>query len=371
MGQNVLVTGGAGFIGSHVADELLRRGHRVRVLDSLVPQVHGRGRKRPTYIPPEVELIVGDVRDSNAVDRALAGIDAVFHLAAVVGLGQSMYQLDEYTDVNARGTAVLLSALAKKPVQRLLVASSMSVYGEGAYVDDQRQPARATPRSFEQLRLGNWEPVGEAGEPLSPVATDEAKPIALESNYALTKYNQERLALLTGRAYGIPTVALRLANVYGPRQAVSNPYAGVLASFAARLLNDRAPLIFEDGRQKRDFVSVHDVARAFMLAFELPAAVGSVFNIGSGRAVSISEVATALAGALKKNISPEVTSKHRVGDVRHCFADITLARRVLDYSPRIALGAGIEELTQSLEGQIAQDRSNEMRSELEARGLTL
>jgi dTDP-L-rhamnose 4-epimerase len=371
MGRRILITGGAGFIGSHLADALLGMGHRVRALDNLSPQVHGPSRRRPRYLAKDVELVVGDVRDGDAVRRALEGVDAVYHFAALVGVGQSMYQIDDYVDVNARGTGVLLQALAKHPVERLVVASSMSVYGEGAYLDGEGRSVLAAARGFDQLKRGEWEPIGPRGERLAPIPTDESKPASLESVYALTKYDQERLCLLVGRAYGIPTVALRFFNVYGPRQALSNPYTGVLAIFAARLLNERAPLVFEDGRQRRDFVSVHDVARASALALEAKDADGKVLNVGSGHAMNVLEVAGSIASALGKKVGPEITGKYRVGDIRHCFADITAATRVLGYSPRVDFGAGIEELAGSLEGEVAEDRVHEMRAELESRGLTL
>ena len=369
--KNVLITGGAGFIGSHLADELLRAGHRVRALDDLSPQVHGRARLRPEYLSPEVELVVADVRDASAVARALDGVEAVFHFAARVGVGQSMYRIAEYTDVNARGTATLLEALAKRPVERLVVASSMSVYGEGLYVDGRGRDVIAATRSLERLRRGQWDLDDEDGAPLTPRPTPETKTPSLESVYALSKFDQERMSLLVGRAYGIPTVALRFFNVYGTRQSLSNPYTGVLAIFASRLINDRPPLVFEDGLQRRDFVSVRDVVRACARALESNDAIGRVLNVGSGTARSVSEVATSMARALGKRIEPEVTGKYRVGDVRHCFADVGAARAALGYAPTVAFDEGIEELAGFLEGQVAHDRAGEARAELEARGLTL
>jgi dTDP-L-rhamnose 4-epimerase len=371
-GSQILITGGAGFIGSHLADELLRRGHRVRVLDSLVGQVHGDGRQRPPYLDPEVELQVGDVRDADAVRRALAGVDAVFHLAAMVGVGQSMYELAHYTAVNDVGTAVLLEALIDHRVQRLVVASSMSVYGEGLYRTADGRLTSAADRSLEQLRRRDWEPRGPGGEPLSPVPTPEEKPPVLSSVYALNKFDQERLCLLVGKAYGIPTVALRFFNVYGTRQALSNPYTGVLAIFAARYLNGNTPVVFEDGRQRRDFVSVHDVARACALALESDRAAGAVINVGSGRSCSILEVAARLAEVLgKRHLEPEVTGKYRVGDIRHCFADITRARDLLGYEPEVRLEEGVAALAEWLYGQVAHDRVVQARHELAVRGLTV
>ena len=371
MTERVLITGGAGFIGSHLADNLLRRGVRVRVLDNLDPQVHGDGRRRPRYLARDVELLVGDVRDAARVAEALQGCDAVVHLAAKVGVGQSMYRIEEYTSVNAAGTAVLLEALSRRPVGRLVVASSMSVYGEGLYRRGDGQVVEGRRRTLEQLRRGFWELSDQDGAPLVPEATPETKAPCLESVYALGKYDQERMSLLVGQAYGIPTVALRFFNVYGPRQALSNPYTGVLAIFAARLLNGNAPLVFEDGEQRRDFVSVHDVAEACAQALTSSSVDFDVLNIGSGEAHSVREVAERVAKACGRRIAPEVTRQYRVGDIRHCFADVSRARERIGYTPRVSFDQGLAELATWLEGQTAKDSVVEARAELQARGLAL
>ncbi len=354
MGELVLITGGAGFIGSYLADTLLASGRRVRALDNLTAQVH-EGGARPGYLSPEVELLVGDVRDADAVGRALDGVDAVVHLAARVGVGQSMYELAEYTATNELGTAVLCEALLGHPVRKLLVASSMSIYGEGT------GPARTR----EQLERGEWEPTA------GPAPTPETKQPELASVYALSKFQQERLCLIFGSAYGVPAVALRLFNTYGPRQALSNPYTGVLAIFASRLLNGRPPLIFEDGLQRRDFVSVHDVAAAFALALDSPAADGRVLNVGSGSSVTVLELAERLAAVMGLEIRPETTGRYRVGDIRHCFADTSLARELLGYEPQVALEQGMAELVDWLAGQPAVDRVDAAAAELSSRGLTI
>jgi dTDP-L-rhamnose 4-epimerase len=372
MTAQVLITGGAGFLGSHLADHLLAHGYRVRALDNLAPQVHGDSRQRPAYLDPDVELIVGDVCDPHAVRRALAGVDAVYHFAAAVGVGQSMYEIAHYTRVNDLGTAVLLEALIERPVRRLVVASSMSLYGEGPYRTADGERRWVGERPLEQLRRADWEWRDEAGRPLIPVATPEDKAPALASVYALSKFDQERMCLMIGRAYGIPTVALRFFNAYGPRQALSNPYTGVLAIFASRLLNGNAPTIFEDGFQRRDFVSVYDVAQACRLALESPAAVGETFNVASGDVYTIRGIAERVAAALgRPGLQPEITGKYRVGDIRHCFADIGKARSVLGYRPRIALDDGLVELAEWLQGQAAVDRVAEASAELAARGLTV
>ena len=369
--MHILITGGAGFIGSHLSDELLDHGHRVRALDNLSPQVHGADDVRPAYLSSDVELVRGDVRDAGVVRRALDGIGAVYHFAAAVGVGQSMYEIGHYTSTNNLGTAVLLQELIDRPVQRLIVASSMSIYGEGMYSRSDGTLAGGVERELDQLRRGEWELRSDDGNILTPVPTPESKPPSLSSIYALSKFDQERMVLMIGRAYNIPTVALRFFNVYGTRQALSNPYTGVLAIFAARLLNDNAPLIFEDGLQQRDFVSVHDVVQACRLALEQPDAAMRAINVGSGEAYTVREVADMVGVVLGKTIDAEVCGKYRVGDIRHCFADITLARRVLGYRPSVTLAEGLVELADWLQDQAAEDRVADASRELAARGLTV
>lgn len=369
--KHVLVTGGAGFIGSHLAEELLEQGYRVRVLDNLSVQVHGPERKIPSYLNSDVEVIVDDIRNPEAVKRALKGIDAVYHFVAIVGVGQSMYELVRYTDVNNLGTAVLLEALIERPVERLIVASSMSIYGEGLYRGADGRVYSDVERTLDQLKRNDWEMRNREGELLEPVVTPEWKTPSLASVYALSKYDQERLCMIVGRAYGMATVGMRFFNAYGPNQALSNPYTGVLAIFASRLLNNKAPLIFEDGKQKRDFVSVYDVAKACRLALETPAADGLVFNVGSGQQVTVSEVAERMAKVLGKRIDPEIAGKYRVGDIRHCFPDISQARQVLGYEPSMSLEDGLLDLAAWLDGQVAYDRFSEARAELTARGLVV
>ena len=365
----VLITGGAGFIGSHAADMLLAAGDEVRLLDNLSPQVHGGNRQRPAYLAEDAELLVGDVTDSFAVEQALRGTDMVLHLASAVGVGQSMYDIAPYVRTNELGTAVLLQALSKRPVARLVVASSMSIYGEGLYRSVDQSVTACEERPIDQLRKGDWELRDASGHPLDPVPTPETKQPSLSSIYALNKYAQERMCLITGKAYGIPTVALRFFNVFGPRQALSNPYTGVLAIFAARLLNGRPPLVFEDGRQRRDFVHVHDVARACRIALEAEHA-GDVFNVGSGQSRTILSVAHDLAEVMgRRDIEPELTRKYRAGDIRHCFADVGKSRDLLGFEPHLAFKDGLEELATYLADQIADDQAERATNELLQRGL--
>lgn len=368
----VLITGGAGFIGSHLANSLAEGGCRVRVIDSLDEQVHGAEPGFPPHLHADVERIEGDIRDRDAMRIALADVTHVCHLAAAVGVGQSMYEINHYVDVNDRGTAVLLEALIEQPVQRLLVASSMSVYGEGLY--RQRPPHQQRYfepplRSREQLMRGAWEIETEAGV-LEPAATPETKHVAPASVYALSKYDQEQLCLMYGAAYGVPTVALRFFNAYGPHQSLSNPYTGVLAIFASRCLNENPPLIFEDGMQRRDFVSVRDIAHACRLALTTRH-TGEIFNVGSGQPRSILEVADRVIEAVNARVEPLVTAKYRFGDIRHCFADVSKARQLLGYSPQVRFEDGLRELAEWLAGTSAHDKFMHARAELDRRGLTL
>ncbi len=370
--KKILITGGAGFVGSHLADDLLEHGHHVRALDNLAVQVHGEAAARPAYLAEDVELVEGDVRDPAVIKRALKGVDAVYHFAATVGVGQSMYQIAEYTSVNGEGTAILLEALARKPVERLVVASSMSIYGEGLYVTRHGEMVEGQERTLGQLKAHDWEVRGPDGEPLQPVPTPETKCPAVPSVYAISKYQQERLCMTIGRAYGIATVGLRFFNIYGTRQSLSNPYTGVLAIFASRFLNDNAPLINEDGKQQRDFVSVHDITQACRLALEVREAADNVFNIGSGHHYSIRQIAEEMARVLNKpEIEPEVVGRCRVGDIRNCFADISRAQDILGYGPAVRLEDGLVELAEWLEGQTAVDHVVDASRELAERGLAV
>lgn len=367
----VLITGGAGFIGSHVADQLLEQGYRVRVLDMLDAQVHGENRALfPRYLSPEVETMRGDVRSMPDMERALQGVEAVFHFAAAVGVGQSMYQIERYTDVNNRGTAVLLEALLRHRVRKLVVASSMSVYGEGLYCTDAGEKVCPEPRPMERLKSGYWELTGRDGQTLAPVPTSEDKSPSPQSVYALSKLDQETLCLLFGRAYGVPVAALRFFNVYGERQALSNPYTGVLAIFASRFLNGKPPIVFEDGHQRRDFVHVRDLARACVLALECDAAANVTLNVGSGCSYSIVEVAERLARVLgREHLVPQISGRYRAGDIRHCFADISRAGDLLGYRPCIDLDSGLAELSGWLAENVSEDRTEAAEHELRGRGL--
>jgi dTDP-L-rhamnose 4-epimerase len=370
--QRILITGGGGFIGSHLADKLISRDCQVRVLDSLSSQVHGEGGGRPSYLSKEVELVEGDVLDYEMVRHALQDVDAVYHFAAKVGVGQSMYEIVDYTRVNNLGTAVLMEELVRARVKRLVVASSMSIYGEGLYQDCHGKKFSGASRSLEHLKCRQWDPEDEHGCPLVPVPTPETKMPSLASIYALSKFDQERMCLILGKAYDIPTVALRFFNVYGTRQALSNPYTGVLAIFASRLLNNLPPQIFEDGHQMRDFVNIDDITEACCLALERTDVSDEVFNIGSGEAISIRDVALKLGRIIgKDHIKPVITGKYRVGDIRHCFADVGHAWERLGYRPRVSFEQGLGELAEWLREQPVVKSSADASAELAERGLAV
>jgi len=369
LSETVLITGGAGFIGRAVTDELLNRGHKVKILDSLIEQVHG-DKERPDGLSPEAELIRADVRNGDAVTKVLQGVDSVIHLAAEVGVGQSMYAVERYTSVNDVGTAVLFEKLIDNPVRRVVTASSMSIYGEGLYRDVDGELVQDAVRQARVSEADGWDPVDAQGRQLTPVATPEWKRPDLASIYALGKYVQERTTMIMAGAYGMEGACLRLFNVYGPGQALSNPYTGVLAIFASRLLNGQSPMIFEDGEQRRDFVYVGDVARAFADALELPQANGEIFNIGSGNDRSVTEVAQELARAMGKDgIEPEIVGKSRIGDIRHCFCDTSKAAEKLGFRATKDFREGLAELAEWVAGETADDRVAQARAELEARGL--
>jgi dTDP-L-rhamnose 4-epimerase len=370
--MRVLITGGAGFVGSHLADLLSAEGHRVRIFDSLEAQVHGDAGGWPPYLPREVERRQGNVCDRTALLAAIEDIDVILHDAAVVGVGQSMYQIRHYTEANLLGTATLLDILANErhKVQKVVVAASMSSYGEGVYTCDTCGTVRPPLRGEEQMRQGDWElHCPKCDGRARPTGTDERADLNSTSVYATTKKVQEELVLMVCKAYGIPAVALRYFNIYGPRQSLSNPYTGVAAIFLGSLKNGQAPLVFEDGLQTRDFVSVHDIARANLLAMLSDKADGETLNVGTGQPMTVARVAEVLADALGVNIPPRIVGRFRKGDVRHCVADSNKIQRLLGWQPEVAFETGIEELIQWSASVDAADHVERATRELSERGL--
>ncbi len=371
--ERVLVTGGAGFIGSHLVDKLTEDGVRVRVLDSLEPQVHGPSLHLPDYLNPYAEFVKGDVRDRDLLHNCLEGVDGVFHLAAAVGVGQSMYEIERYVSCNILGTAVLLDVLANCPnsVRKLVVASPMSVYGEGMYSCDSCGIVEPGQRGDDQMEQRRWELFcPRCGGILCPTPTPEAKRPVATSVYAISKKNQEEMCLCVGRAYNLPTVALRFFNVYGPRQALSNPYTGAAAIFSARAMNGKPPLVYEDGLQTRDFVHVSDVVQALLVAMENCSANYQALNVGTGRPLTVLEMARIIAERVgPPGLEPEVVNRFRKGDIRHCYADIS--RLVaLGYSPRVRFEDGVSELVEWVrQQQLVEDCTDQAGAELKRRGL--
>lgn len=385
--KTILITGGAGFIGSHMADGLLRAGHHVRIYDALIPQVHGENQNSdtlwPDYLDTNCERILGDIRDRNRLKSALENVDVVYHLAARVGVGQSMYEIQEYTDVNVGGTATLLDIIAneatiRERVSKVLVASSMSNYGEGAYRCPVHGIVSPPVRAKEQLAAKAWEVqcphMDESerlcGERLQPIPTPESKPLQPTSIYATTKRTQEELCLIAGRAYEIPTVALRFFNTYGSRQALSNPYTGVLAIFCSRLLNKKSPIIYEDSLQIRDFIHINDLVQAALLAMDHADASDSIFNVGTGNPITIFDVASTLAEFMDVRISPEIAQQSRLGDIRHCYPDISSLTE-LGYAPEVTFEEGLDELVAWVQSQISVDAFDDAQKQLRQRGLSV
>ena len=372
--MKILVTGGAGFIGSHLIDELLLKKHEIVVYDNLEPQVHGNLDKAPEYLAKDITFIKNDIRNRGALLKSLLDVEVVYHLAAMVGVGQSMYQIDRYVDVNTLGTARLLDILINEPnnVKNLIVASSMATYGEGRYSCEDCGKVNPKLRNQEQLERQEWElfcPI--CGKTAKPIPTDEEKYQDCVSLYALTKKEQEKMCLLIGETYGIRTTALRFFNVYGSRQALSNPYTGVCAILSSNLLCNNSPIIFEDGNQTRDFVHIKDICQALILSMEKQNATNEIFNVGTGNSISINQVSEILARYINPEIKPKITNHYRPGDIRHCFADISKISSKLGFKPRISFEEGMKELIEwvKLQQGNVEDKSQIAANELKKKRL--
>lgn len=368
--KNILVTGGAGFIGSHLTDKLIDSGYNVTILDNLTSQVH-QG-KKPNYLNKKAKFLKGDITKKGNIANAVKNIDAIFHEASVVGVGQSMYDIEHYVKNNSLGTSVLLDFLAnnKHSVKRILVASSMSAYGEGLYNCKRCGMVRPPLRDDSQMSKKKWELFcPNCKGLLKPIGIPESESFKCNSIYAVTKQSQEDMVMIFGQAYGVPATALRYFNVYGPRQSLSNPYTGVAAIFLSRLKNDKSPIVYEDGLQTRDFISVYDIADANMFCLENEKSFGKIFNLGSGNTVTIKSIAEILAKLLLKKINPDITQKFRSGDVRHCTGDINLIKKTLGWSPKWSFEEGMKDLIAWGEKENAKDLFDQAERELDLKGL--
>jgi len=369
--KKILVTGGAGFIGSHIVDELVRKGHNVTIFDSIVEQVHPN-RQIPSYLSKDANFVKGDVRDYDALRKVVLCQDVIFHLAALVGVAQSQYEIKQYVNVNVGGTANLLDILVNNDnhVEKVLTITSMTSYGEGMYECDQCGDVHPSVRTLAQIDSSDWRlSCPHCQGKISPIPTNETVRQNCNSIYAITKKTQEEIVLNICMTYGIPSAILKCFNVYGLRQSLSNPYTGVAAIFLNLLNNNQPPVVYEDGLQTRDFVSVHDVVRACMLAMAKDEANYHVFNIASGTSITINEVAILLAKMLCKEIKPTITGKFRKGDIRHCFADIGKVKKTLGFIPQISLESGFKELVEWSAGEETENKFMTAATKLKEMGL--
>ncbi len=370
MKKHILITGGAGFIGSFLTDELVRQGYKVRIFDNLEPQVHNG--MKPSYLNPKAEFVKGDVQDYKSLKKALDGIDIVYHLAARVGVGQSNYQIKDYSVENVGGMANLLDIIVNKklPIKKILMTASMTSYGEGDCECAKCGIVAPSLRSDAQMKKKDWRLYcPKCDKKVTPISTQERSSFNNNSIYALTKNVQEEMLMIIGKMYGIPVTSLRCFNVYGPRQSLSNPYTGVSAIFISRLKNNNQPVIYEDGLQSRDFISVHDVVDALILAMENKKADYQIFNMGSGVPTSIKDIAVTLAMLLKKDIQPKMTGEFRINDIRHCFADNLKIKKMLGWKPKVTLKKGLKELIDWSKNEEAIDSFEKAEKELKRKRL--
>lgn len=370
--EHILITGGAGFIGSHLADTLIAKGYRVRIFDNLLPVVHGMGCEKPAYLNPLAEFVKGDIREFAQVEEALEGIDAVYHLAALTGVGQSMYEIKDYVDVNISGTSNLLQAVVKnnKTIKKIILASSRAVYGEGAYTCDLCGATFPQARTYEQLNQGKWDiSCTTCNKSLRPIPTSEEKSLNPVSIYGITKKVQEELFRCAGQAYHIPFVILRYFNVYGERQSLSNPYTGIIPLFITAVVNGLPPQVYEDGQESRDFVHVKDVVETNLFALNDKKLEGMILNVGTQHWLTIFDVAKSIIDKLCSPLRPKIVGIARVGDIRHCIADISKIHSISGYRPSVSFDIGISELIQWILQQKPDTKYKDPSVELGQKGL--
>ena len=373
--NNILITGGAGFIGSNLTQKLVKKGFKVTILDNLSKQIHGKNQNSTLYssIKDIATFIKGDVCNKSDWQKALRNQDAVIHLAAETGTGQSMYEISRYNEVNILGTTHLLDILANEnhTIKKMIIASSRSIYGEGKYLCKNDGVVYPNQRQDIDMANGKFNLVCfKCNEPLQLLATDEHSKIHPSSIYGITKQHQEQMILLIGKSLNIPAVALRYQNVYGPGQSLSNPYTGILSIFSTRLLNGNGIDIYEDGQESRDFVFIDDVVSATILALEKKKANNQIFNVGSGIATSVSEVANLLKSLYNSDIKISVSGKYRLGDIRHNYADLSKIRSELGFSPKFDFISGITLFVNWVKTQeVMEDKYEISIQELESKGL--
>lgn len=371
--KNVLITGGAGFIGSNLSLQLKQKGYEVTVLDNLSPQIHGENSELYNSIKNEVRFIKGDVRNATDWEQALKNQHIIIHLAAETGTGQSMYEVQKYVDTNINGTAILLDYLVnqKHEVQKVIIASSRAIYGEGKYECDQHGFVYPEDRIEKDLLTGNFEPkCPVCKNELKVLATDETSKIHPSSVYGITKQNQEQMVLNVCKSIGIPAVAFRYQNVYGPGQSLKNPYTGILSIFSTQIRNGNNINIFEDGLESRDFVYIDDVVAATILGIENDAGNGEVFNVGFGEAITVMNVAETLKNLYDANIEINVSGNFRLGDIRHNFADLSKIKEKLNFVPQYDFKTGVTEFVNWVKQQeINQDNYSKSIQELKDKGL--
>lgn len=374
--KNILITGGAGFIGSNLALALIKKEYKITVLDNLSPQIHGEDPENSSIlynsIKDKVNFIKGTVTSRKDWELAIENQDVIVHFAAETGTGQSMYCIEKYTEVNVQGTAIMLDILAnqKHNVKKVVIASSRSIYGEGKYIHPEIGAVYPTHRSEKDMLAGDFNVKYNGFSNLELVATDEDSKIHPSSVYGITKQNQEQMIMTVCPTLGIAAVAFRYQNVYGPGQSLSNPYTGILSIFSTQIRNNNSIQVFEDGKESRDFVFIDDIVSATILGIELEQANNQIFNVGTGVATDVLTVANTLINAYEIEVPVKITGNFRIGDIRHNYADMSKVKKLLNFEPKVDFQTGIDKFTQWVQSQeIQKDKLNDSLLEMKQKGL--